>query len=273
MFFYMFLIKNNMGIKIYQVDAFTDKVFSGNPAAVCPLDNRISDELMQNIAMENNLSETAFFVNQGGEFHIRWFTPAVEVDLCGHATLASGFVIFNLLKYEGEVINFFSHRSGNLRVKKDDDLLTLDFPADKLAKFDNTKDFEKCFNFKPTEIYKGKTDYMLVFEKEEQIRNIIPDFVEILKTEARGIIVTAKGDNTDFVSRFFAPQCGVNEDPVTGSAHTSLTPYWSKVLGKTELTAIQLSERKGYLKCKLINDRVEISGQARLYMTGEIHIV
>lgn len=261
-----------MKIKIFQIDAFTEKIFSGNPAAVCPLDNWLSDELMQNIAMENNLSETAFFVNQGGEFHIRWFTPAVEVDLCGHATLASGYVIFNLLKFEGEVINLFSHRSGYLRVKKYNELLILDFPADEPAKIDSIKDFEKCFNFKPVEIHKGKTDYMLVFENEEQIKNLIPDFSEILNSQARGIITTAKGYNSDFVSRFFAPQCGVNEDPVTGSAHTTLTPYWSKVLGKKELSAIQLSARKGFLKCKLVNDRVEISGQARLYMTGEISI-
>ncbi|MBN1634306.1 MAG: PhzF family phenazine biosynthesis protein [Ignavibacteria bacterium] len=261
-----------MKIKIFQVDAFTDKIFSGNPAAVCPLDKWLSDELMQNIAKENNLSETAFFVRIGEEYHIRWFTPSVEVDLCGHATLTSGFVIFNLLNYDGTVINFYSRRSGKLRVKKDDDLLTLDFPADENKKTDSTTDFDKCFNIKPVEVYKGKTDYMLVYDREEQIKDLIPDFREIMKTKARGIIVTAKGDKVDFVSRFFAPQSGVNEDPVTGSAHTSLTPYWSKILGKKELTAVQLSERKGFLKCRLSGSRVEISGHARLYMTGEIYL-
>lgn len=259
-----------MKVKIYQVDAFTDKVFSGNPAAVCPLDNWFSDELMQNIAMENNLSETAFFVAVGDEYHIRWFTPAVEVDLCGHATLASGYVIFNLLKYEGAVINFYSHKSGNLRVKKDNDLLTLDFPADEVKKSDTLTDFYNCFNIKPKEVYKGKTDYMLIFENEEQIRDLVPYFSEIMKTKARGIIVTAKSDNTDFVSRFFGPQSGVDEDPVTGSAHTTLTPYWAGILGKNELTAVQLSKRRGFLKCRLSGSRVKISGHARLYMTGEI---
>lgn len=261
-----------MKLKIYQVDAFTGKVFTGNPAAVCPLENWISDELMQNIAMENNLSETAFLVKRGGEYHIRWFTPAVEVDLCGHATLASGFVIFNELKYDGSVINFYSHRSGNLRVKKDNDLLILDFPVDELTKINSLLDFKKCFNVLPDEIYKGKTDYMLVYENEDRIKNLIPEFREILTINARGLIVTAKGDNADFVSRFFGPRSGVDEDPVTGSAHTTLTPYWAGKLGKNELTAVQLSGRKGFLKCRLMGDRVEISGQAVLYMKGEIII-
>jgi PhzF family phenazine biosynthesis protein len=261
-----------MRVKIFQADAFTGKIFSGNPAAVCPLDEWLSEELMQNIASENNLSETAFFVNVGDEYHIRWFTPAVEVNLCGHATLASGYVIFNLLKYEGAVINFYSHKSGNLRVKRDGDWLTLDFPADELKRTDLTADFDSCFNYIPVEIFKGKTDYMLVFENENQIRDLVPDFKEINKTKARGIIATAKGENTDFVSRFFAPQSGVDEDPVTGSAHTTLTPYWSEILGKKELTAVQLSKRGGFLKCRMSGSRVEISGQARLYMTGEIYI-
>lgn len=258
--------------KIYQVDAFTTEVFGGNPAAVCPLDKWLSDELLQKIAMENNLAETAYYVKKENTFEIRWFTPTVEVDLCGHATLAAAFVLFN---YEGHTvneINFLSPRSGKLNVRKQGDHLTLNFPTDVFEKVELTNDLISGFNVKPTEAYKGKTDHMLVFENEEEIKTIIPDLEKIAKMDGRGVIITAKGNNVDFVSRFFAPQSGINEDPVTGSAHTTLTPYWSKKLNKTELSAIQLSERKGYLKCKYLNDRVEIGGQAKLYLIGEIFV-
>ena len=261
-----------MNQKIYQVDAFTEKVFGGNPAAVCPLKEWIGDEMLQKIAMENNLAETAFFVKQGEQYHIRWFTPTVEVDLCGHATLASAFVLFNYENHKGNEIQFFSPRSGGLAVSKQGDFLTLNFPTDIYEKINLFDQLTKGFAFKPIEALKGKTDYVLVFENEEQIKNINPNIDEVAKLKARGVIVTAKGNSVDFVSRFFAPQSGINEDPVTGSAHTTLTPYWAQKLGKNELTAIQLSERKGYLNCKYLDDRVEISGKAKLYLIGEIFV-
>lgn len=258
--------------KIYQVDAFADRIFSGNPAAVCPLDRWLSDDILQKIAMENNLAETAFYVKEGSRYQIRWFTPEVEVDLCGHATLASAFVLFNHEYHEGDLIHFYSPRSGELTVSRNADLLTLNFPADNLEQIELTEEIKAGFNINPVSAFKGKTDYMLVYEKEAQIKALTPFFDNISKLKVRGIIVTAPGDEVDFVSRFFAPQVGVNEDPVTGSAHTSLTPYWSERLHKTALSAIQLSARKGYLKCTQLGDRVEISGNARLYLKGEIFI-
>ncbi len=261
-----------MKLKIYQVDAFTDKVFSGNPAAVCPLDQWLDDALMQNIAMENNLAETAFYVKSGNEYHIRWFTPTVEVDLCGHATLAAAFVLFNFENHTESEIRFLSSRSGELIVTKHGDSLTLNFPSDSVEPVELTSDLIAGFNLEPVEAYKGKTDFMLVFENESQVKELVPEIDLIAKIDARGIIVTAPGDTADFVSRFFAPQSGIDEDPVTGSAHTTLTPFWAKKLGKNELSAIQLSGRKGYLDCKFLNERVEISGQARLYLKGEIFV-
>jgi len=259
-----------MKLKIYQVDAFSDKIFSGNPAAVCPLKEWLPDGVMQNIALENNLAETAFYVNHGDRYEIRWFTPTVEVDLCGHATLASAHVLFNHEGYSGNRISFYSPRSGILKVSKDNDLLTLDFPADTIHKIDWPTENLAGFNQVPVEAYRGKTDYMLVFDSEDKIKNLEPNYTVISAWKVRGVIVTAKGNQVDFVSRFFAPQSGVNEDPVTGSAHTTLTPYWSEKLGKAGLSAIQLSPRKGYLQCKNLGTRVEISGHARTYLTGEI---
>ncbi len=261
-----------MNQKIYQVDAFTSKIFGGNPAAICPLETWLNDDILQNIALENNLSETAFYVKKGDHFELRWFTPNVEVDLCGHATLATAYVLFNEKNYQDKTIQFISPRSGKLSVTKTGDLLTLNFPADQYQKVELSAELRDCFNIKPQKVLKGKTDYMLIFETENDIKNIQPDFAKIARLEARGVIVTAKGDKVDFVSRFFAPQCSVNEDPVTGSAHTTLTPYWAKELGKTELSAIQLSERKGHLQCKLLGERVEISGEGRLYLRGHIFI-
>lgn len=258
--------------KIYQIDAFADKVFSGNPAAVCPLDSWLSDETMLKIAAENNLAETAFYVRQNEQFVIRWFTPTVEVDLCGHATLAAAFVLFYHENYTETTIQFFSPRSGVLTVSKNGNFLTLNFPADTFEEVTLTDEMKACFDLIPRQAFKGKTDYLFVFENEEKITSIKPVFSEISKLNCRGVIVTAKGNEVDFVSRFFAPQVGVSEDPVTGSAHTTLTPYWAKLLNKTELTAMQLSDRKGYLQCEYLNDRVEISGQGKLYLTGEIHI-
>ena len=260
-----------MKIKIYQIDAFADKIFSGNPAAVCPLNEWLPDELLQNIAMENNLAETAFYVNEKEGLRIRWFTPTIEVDLCGHATLATAFVLFYHENYSGEKI-VFNSRSGPLTVTKSDEVLTLNFPVDTLVEVNSIPELEQGLGVKPLKTFKGKTDYMLVFENEDQIKNMNPDFKLIGTVNTRGIIVTAKGDNVDFVSRFFGPQSGMDEDPVTGSAHTSLSPYWAKVLNKTEFTALQLSKRLGKLKCKLLGDRVEISGTAKLFLVGTISI-
>lgn len=259
-------------MKIYQIDAFTKNVFSGNPAAVCPLEEWISDEIMQKIAAENNLAETAFYVKKGDEYEIRWFTPTVEVDLCGHATLASAFVLFNYENHNDNRITFFSPRSGNLIVTKDGELLSLNFPTDTLEPIILNTEILDSFDTKPQLAFKGKTDYMLVFNTQEEILNLKPNFDKISKLKVRGVIATAKGDNSDFVSRFFGPQSGVNEDPVTGSAHTTLIPYWSKELHKTKLTAIQLSERKGFLDCELLGDRVRISGHAKCYLIGNLFI-
>lgn len=261
-----------MNLKLYQVDAFADRIFSGNPAAVCPLDQWLEDGIMQSIAMENNLSETAFFVKSGNSYEIRWFTPTVEVNLCGHATLASAFVLFSEIEPDKVEIDFFSPRSGELKVRKDGDLLTLNFPSDHLSETPLTPELYRGLNLKPIKALKGRTDLLLVYEKEAQIRGLIPDFTEIAKIDARGVIVTAPGDEVDFVSRFFAPKVGVNEDPVTGSAHTSLTPYWSAVLGKPRLSARQLSKRGGSLICEQKGERVEISGRCVMYLRGEIAI-
>jgi PhzF family phenazine biosynthesis protein len=260
-----------MKIKLFQIDAFTDKIFSGNPAAVCPLDSWLPDALMQQIAMENNQAETAFFVRNKTGFDIRWFTPGVEVDLCGHATLAAAFVIFQLGLMSGRIIEFGS-RSGLLRVAKDGDFLTLDFPADEYLEVPAPENLIAGMGLKPVEAYKGKTDYMLVYSTSDEIESLKPNLEKISEVPARGIIATAPGKYVDFVSRFFAPQSGIPEDPVTGSAHTTLTPYWAARLGRTELSARQLSKRRGSLRCRLVGDRVEISGQARFYMAGEISL-
>jgi PhzF family phenazine biosynthesis protein len=262
-----------MTLKIYQVDAFTNHIFGGNPASVCPLDEWISDSLMQQIASENNQAETAFYIKKGNNFEIRWFTPSIEVDLCGHATLAAAHVLFSHEGYKGQIINFTSYRSGPLNVYRTHDLLTLDFPADTITETQVTNELYAGLSKKPLTAYKGKTDYMLVYDNQSAIEKIIPDFAKIATLqECRGLIITAPGKSSDFVSRFFAPQSGINEDPVTGSAHTSLTPYWSKRLGKSKLTAIQLSPRMGYLSCEMSNDRVLISGNAKTYMTGSISL-
>ena len=258
--------------RIYQIDAFTNKVFSGNPAAVCPLDQWLDDDIMQKIAMENNLAETAFYVKQDNQYQIRWFTPVAEVDLCGHATLAAAFVIFNYENYSENIIHFYSPKSGALQVTKKGELLTLNFPTDIFQQVELSKEITDCFNVKSRLAFKGKTDYLLVFDNEDEIKKAVPVFDSISKLEGRGVIITAKGDKVDFVSRFFAPKFGVNEDPVTGSAHTTLIPYWAKQLDKIEMTAIQLSNRKGYLQCKYLNDRVEIGGQGKLYLIGEIFL-
>jgi PhzF family phenazine biosynthesis protein len=260
-----------MNITQYVIDAFASKPFTGNPAGVCLLDSWLDDTLMQNIAMENNQAETAFAVRTQDGFHIRWFTPTVEVDLCGHATLATAHAIFKYQSYQANEISF-SSRSGILKVRRDGDLLVLNFPTDKLKESTLPENVLKGVGGKALEIYRGSSDYMLVFGTEKEIRNLSPDFAAVVDANARGIIVTATGDQCDFVSRFFAPQSGISEDPVTGSAHTSLIPYWSKTLGKKELTARQLSKRGGDLFCKDLGERVEIAGKAITYLRGEISV-
>jgi len=258
-----------MKLKIYQIDAFAEKVFEGNPAAVIPLQNWLPDEIMQKIALENNLSETAFFVSVETGFHIRWFTPVAEVDLCGHATLATAHVLFNHLNYAENEISFQS-RSGILKVKKERDLIVLDFPASKISEIEIPENLKSTFNIQPIKCIKGRDDLMLFFENEEDITNLKPDFQKIIQSKTRGVIVTAKSEKYDFVSRFFAPAVGVNEDPVTGSAHTMLIPFWSKELGKNKMIAKQVSARGGILHCKNLGERVEIGGKAVTFLVGEI---
>jgi PhzF family phenazine biosynthesis protein len=260
-----------MKIKMFQVDAFSGALFSGNPAAVCILKKWLPEDLMQNIAMENNLAETAFVVKENDSYHIRWFTPKAEVNLCGHATLASGHVIFNHLNENGNEI-IFQSRSGELKVRKKGKNLILNFPTDTIHEIEMPENIVDAIGLRPVGAYKGRTDYMLIYQDQAEIDKIQPDFRKLKQTNARGIMVTSPGKESDFVSRFFAPAVGVDEDPVTGSAHTSLIPYWSKRLGKTELTAIQLSSRRGYLKCKYLGDRVEIGGNAVTYLVGEIDV-
>ena len=265
-----------MRIPIYQVDAFTSQLFGGNPAAVCPLEKWPDDQTMQNIAAENNLSETAFYVKKNNEFELRWFTPAIEVDLCGHATLASAHVIFNHSDFKEKIIKFQS-KSGELKVTKSDDLLTLDFPASKPDPFpDMPEGLVEALGMKPTELYKSR-DLLALFNSEEEIVPIDPKFdvlLDVLSTlDCLGLIVTAPGNEADFVSRFFAPPAGINEDPVTGSAHTTLTPFWTEKLNKNNLHAFQLSKRKGELFCEMAGeagDRVLIGGRAVTYFKGEI---
>lgn len=258
---------------IYQVDAFASEVFSGNPAAVCILEAWLPDTLMQQIAMENNLSETAFLVKSDGKYEIRWFTPGVEVDLCGHATLASAFVLFSEQEKKAKKIEFHSPRSGALSVKRESDgQLTLNFPADTMTLIDPIPELEQAMGRQAIACLKGKTDIMLLYESQEDIQSLNPNFFLLKDLDIRGVIATAPGNEVDFVSRFFAPRSGVDEDPVTGSAHTSLTPYWAYAMGKNKLVARQLSKRGGELKCRLDGDRVRITGNCVLYMKGKIYI-
>jgi PhzF family phenazine biosynthesis protein len=259
-------------IPIYHIDAFAESLFSGNPAAVVLLDEWLDDEYLQKISAENNLSETAFVLQNDTRFEIRWFTPTVEVDLCGHATLASAFVIFNILKWKEDKIIFKSLFSGELIVEKKEDLLILDFPADIIRRCKVPDSLIKGIGIEPLECYKGKSDFLLIFKSQKEIEKINPDFEMISKIKARGIIISARGAKVDFVSRFFAPRCGINEDPVTGSAHTALIPYWSGKLKKNNLNAKQISHRIGILYCENSGQRVKIGGKAKLFMIGEIFL-
>ncbi len=260
-----------MQLPLFQVDAFTAQLFAGNPAAICPLEHWLPDELMQKIAMENNLSETAFFVKEGFAWHIRWFTPAVEVRLCGHATLASAHVLFNHLGVTEEAIHFHS-KSGHLEVSRNGNLLILDFPSDIYLEVDLPEGLAEAIGKVPDETWLGKSDYLLIYREKQDILSIRPDFNKLRELPVRGIIVSAPGVEEDFVSRFFAPAVGVDEDPVTGSAHTTLIPYWSKRLNKNRMKAVQWSARKGTIHCEYLGDRVLIGGECTTYMTGMIHI-
>ncbi len=258
--------------RIYQVDAFTNSVFSGNPAAVCPLESWLGDDILQKIAAENNLAETAFYVKKDHHYEIRWFTPTVEVNLCGHASLATAFVLFNFEGHTSNEIHFHSTFSGKLSVFKDGDTLTLNFPADQSSNIEISEDIKRCFSICPLVARKGEKDYLLLFKNEHEIKECRPNLEMIIQLGGRGIIISAPGEEVDFVSRYFAPQLGINEDPVTGSAHTTLIPYWANKLQKQKLTALQLSKRGGELNCTFLSDRVAIGGQAKLYMKGEIYI-
>jgi len=261
-----------MKIRLFQVDAFTDRVFGGNPAAVCILDTWLEKKLMQQMAAENNLSETAFVVANNNAYEIRWFTPVSEVDLCGHATLAAAHVLYNHYGFKGGKIIFHTREMGQLGVEKSGDMLTLDFPADPPDKIDGPVDLIDGIGKAPAASFRGRSDYLLIYDTQKDIEDISPDFTRLAEVDLRGIIVTAPGNDTDFVSRFFAPKLGINEDPVTGSAHTTLTPFWSGRLGKNVLTASQLSQRKGELQCELSDGRVYITGSAVTYLEGEIEI-
>lgn len=260
-----------MQLDLYQVDAFTDKVFGGNPAAVCPLKEWLPDDVLQNIAMENNLSETAFFVPEGKNFNLRWFTPVSEVDLCGHATLATAFTLFTQLGYKDETITF-TGRSGELYVHKTSNGIMMDFPVWERTKTEIPEIIANAFGQVPLEFYEG-FDAMAIFENAEDVRKIEPDFTILKRYGARGVLITAPGDNGyDFVSRAFFPKLSIDEDPVTGSAHCILTPYWAERFNKNTLNAHQASERGGDLICTLKSDRVEITGNAVLYMQGKIYV-
>jgi len=262
-----------MSIQIFQVDAFTNKLFAGNPAAVCPLDEWLSDETMLKIAAENNLAETAFFVKKDDVYEIRWFTPTIEVNLCGHATLGSAHVIFDCLKLEESKVKFYSHRSGNLSVEKQGDVLVLDFPRYGVNEIEIDAQLVEAVGMRPLQTWETQGNMvMMLFENESDVAEIAPDMSALAKIPFDEIIVTAKGDSADFVSRMFAPRIGIPEDPVTGAIHCSLIPFWAERLGKTELFARQISARGGDLFCELRGERVKIGGNAALYLKGEIYL-
>ena len=260
------------------IDVFTDKLFGGNPAGVCLLDKWLPDDVLQNIASENNLSETAFLVKQDGYYDLRWFTPTFEVDLCGHATVASAFVLFEEVEKSAAKIKFKTI-SGMMAVTQEDNLLYLDFPSRPVTPCPMYRIFEKAFSIEPIAVYKA-VDFLVLFDSEETLQSINPDFsvLKQIKTEAGldndsfGIIVTAKGIDYDFISRFFAPNAGIDEDPVTGRAHCSLIPFWSEKLNKKAMTAKQLSKRGGILYCEDCGEHVKIGGRAVRYLCGEIEL-
>ena len=259
-----------MKLELYQIDAFTDKIFGGNPACVVPLSNWLPHDMLLKIAKENAVAETAFFIDKGDRVLLRWFTPDIEMDLCGHATLATAHCLKSILKYpKGSIV--FETLSGDLTVSVENDLYSLNFPSRMPIASELPEVIRKSLNIQPKEVYKSR-DYMLVYDTEEEIKNIKIDrqIFDQINLNPGGVIVTAKGDSCDFVSRFFTPQASILEDPVTGSAHCSLIPFWSEKLNKSELNAMQISDRVGVLKCLNKNDRVIISGKARTYSMGNL---
>ena len=260
-----------MRLRIFQIDAFTDEVFGGNPAAVCPLESWLDDATMQAIANENNLSETAFFVPENGAYALRWFTPLAEVDLCGHATLASAYVVFRHVQPDADSVAFET-RSGRLEVTRSDEGLIMDFPALAAHPVEPPAGLSEGLGAAPIAAF-ADIDYLALFESEAEVRAIRPDMTALARLdERRGVIVTAPGESADFVSRYFCPRLGVPEDPVTGSAHCMLGPFWAERLGKTTLHAHQVSARGGAVQCTVAGDRVQLAGQAVQYLEGTIAV-
>ncbi len=257
-------------IPLYQLDAFTDRPFGGNPAAVCPLDAWLPDDIMQSIALENNLSETAFYVPEGNGFRLRWFTPEIEVDLCGHATLATASLILEKLQPDRPSVSFET-RSGTLTVEREGDLLVMDFPTLPAKEVAVPEGLSDAIGVKPVKFLRAIKN-MAVLKNEAEVRAVSPDFDYIKKMQGMGLIITAPGDESDCASRFFAPYAGINEDPVTGSAHCTIVPYWAEQLGKEEIHARQVSSRSGDLFCRLAGGRVLMGGKARLVVEGTFHL-
>lgn len=259
------------GLTIFQVDAFAENTFEGNPAAVVPLEEWLSDDLLLKIAAENNLSETAFFIDRGDHYHLRWFTPAREVRLCGHATLASAHVLYHHLGFEGDQIRFKA-LAGELNVSLNSNLYTLDFPSDELQGYKDKERIERAIGSKVLDVARGTDDLLARVDSEETLLSLEPDLEAIRALDARGLIVTTAGTETDIASRCFFPAYGVDEDPVTGSAHTLLTPYWTHLLEQDTISAVQGKARKGFLRCRNLGDRVAISGPAQTYLKGVIFV-
>ena len=265
-----------MNIPLFQIDAFSATVFSGNPAAVCPLPRWLDEEKLQSIAEENNLSETAFFVHRENDYELRWFTPSIEVQLCGHATLASAFVIWEYLGNQSEVIRFQT-RSGELQVRRDADLISMSFPVLAAVPCETPRKLVEGLGSSPQETWTTSPsgqpgNFMVVYGVEDQVRNLLPNFHLLQQLGSMGVVVTAPGDGADFVSRYFAPSFGVPEDPVTGSSHCTLVPYWADRLGKNRLHARQVSSRGGELFCRYASERVIIAGKAVCYLEGKIRL-
>jgi PhzF family phenazine biosynthesis protein len=261
-----------MELNLYQIDNFTDKLFTGNPACVVELNSWLPDQLLLKIAKENAVAETAFFINQGDKILLRWFTPEIEMDLCGHATLATAFCLKTILNFVPNRIVFSTH-SGDLLVNVDNNLYHMNFPARPPITAELPEIIKRALNIQPISVFKAR-DYLLVYQSEDEINKIRieKEIFDQINLDPGGVIVTAKGKSVDFVSRYFTSQASILEDPVTGSAHCSLTPYWSQVLNKKKLTALQLSERSGKLFCEDLDDRVIISGEAKLYSIGKLFL-
>jgi len=255
-------------LPIFQVDAFSSSVFSGNPAAICPLNEWLPEQTLQAIAAENNLAETAYFVRNNGRFQLRWFTPVCEVDLCGHATLASAYVLFHELNEPGDTVRFET-KSGELAVRREGNLLAMNFPSRPPEPVEADPKLAAAMGGAPAEILAAR-DYLIRYRSEAEVRQLAPDMEQLKRIDRFAFIATAPGNDCDFVSRFFAPAKGIPEDPVTGSAHCTLIPYWAKQLGKSSFRARQISPRGGELLCKLSGDRVEIAGRAALFLRGRI---